>query len=266
MGGRYECFTKCHPEHREGSRSSRDSSASPQNDRIALDSTPVIPAQAGIQFHDVSPNIAYCRFMEEIKIRLNQVWLVQNTELLFHRDDFAYEFVAIQFRKILELIAFSSLTANKEKYAQLHKVFETHWHAERILKDLDKINPEFYPKPTSVSKTGDNTFHAEHAVAKNDGVDTPLTRLEFAFLYEVSGKTLHVPKPFQDNFSIDFKYHPSVWAKKIALLLDTHMIKLVDDGGYWLVMMNGGGKAHAYTLSPPLHVGESMYGSPPARG
>ena len=42
------------------------------------------------------------------------------------------ELMLLQLRMSLELIAFSSLTANKHKYAAVHAGFETHWRAAKI--------------------------------------------------------------------------------------------------------------------------------------
>ena len=58
------------------------------------------------------------------------------------------ETVCLQFRKILEKIALMSLVANKELYAEQNEKFAKHYHAERIMKDLERINPDFYPVPT----------------------------------------------------------------------------------------------------------------------
>src|ERR1700731_738919 len=57
------------------------------------------------------------------------------------------ELVFLQLRKILELLAFASLTANREKYAAAHKKFATFWRAKDMLQDLEKVNPDFYPRP-----------------------------------------------------------------------------------------------------------------------
>src|SRR5882724_396089 len=57
------------------------------------------------------------------------------------------ELVFLQLRKMLELIAFASLTANREKYAAAHNTFSRHWKAKAMLEELAKLNPDFYPLP-----------------------------------------------------------------------------------------------------------------------
>lgn len=58
------------------------------------------------------------------------------------------ETICLQFRKILEKIMLMSLVANKEAYAEQNAKFAKHYHAERIMRDLERINPDFYPVPT----------------------------------------------------------------------------------------------------------------------
>jgi hypothetical protein len=41
----------------------------------------------------------------------------------------------------------ASLIANKQRYAAVHANFATHWNAELLLKDLARVNADFYPKP-----------------------------------------------------------------------------------------------------------------------
>ncbi|WP_027088944.1 hypothetical protein [Thomasclavelia saccharogumia] len=58
------------------------------------------------------------------------------------------ETVCLQFRKIFEKIALMLLVANKESYAEQNDKFVKHYHTKRILNDLERINPDFYPVPT----------------------------------------------------------------------------------------------------------------------
>src|ERR1035437_3686805 len=60
---------------------------------------------------------------------------------------FDIELIFVQFRKVLELIAFSSLTANKDKYSVAYANFGVHWKAKSMLQAVGKLNPNFYPVP-----------------------------------------------------------------------------------------------------------------------
>src|SRR3546814_11338315 len=59
------------------------------------------------------------------------------------------ELAALQLRMPLELIELGSLAATKELFELQSMRFEKHWHPSEIIKDLDKINPSFYPVPST---------------------------------------------------------------------------------------------------------------------
>ncbi len=89
----------------------------------------------------------YLNCMEEVRDRINLVTEVGDHKIAIGRPEFEVELVFVQLRKVLELIAFGSLIANKEKYSAAHEKFATHWKANRMLEELAKINPSFYPQP-----------------------------------------------------------------------------------------------------------------------
>ncbi|HEY8190927.1 MAG TPA: hypothetical protein VIG74_00780 [Alphaproteobacteria bacterium] len=200
-----------------------------------------------------SPERLYCIGMEEVKFRLGQAQAVLKGKITFDRSDVKEEFLFIQLRKILELIAFSSLIANKAKYAEVYEDFHKHWNAKRILKKVEEVNPDFYPNPSQLEKNGENSYHVIRTSSTQDGDNTPLTKNEFIGLYNLCGEILHIPNPFKQNSSnANYAYSSDTWIKKICLLLDTHVIGLVDNGGFWIVRMSEDGRAKAYVLSPAL--------------
>src|SRR5438132_13869194 len=85
--------------------------------------------------------------MEEVRDRINLVTTIGARKVTIGTDVFDIELVFVQLRKVLELIAFASLTANKAKYSAAHATFAEHWKAKLMLKELEKVNPEFYPVP-----------------------------------------------------------------------------------------------------------------------
>lgn len=96
------------------------------------------------------PDIAkYCHQMEEIKLRTNVV-----TSFLHGQSSAVYtpttiECACLQIRKILELIAFASLIANKEAYTKVFSKVSKAWNAGDLLKELERVNPGFYPVPVT---------------------------------------------------------------------------------------------------------------------
>ena len=89
----------------------------------------------------------YCDLMEEIKRRMNVIDLFLSGKGHAVYEPTTLESVGLQVRKILELIAFGSLVANKAVYSAIYLNFAKHWHAGRLLRDLAKVNSSFYPKP-----------------------------------------------------------------------------------------------------------------------
>ncbi len=81
---------------------------------------------------------------------------------------------ALQLRKLLELIAFSSLVSYQEAYSSLRNDIVKDWHAARILHKIESINPEFYPVPIDSFNR-----HGWHRVQGGY-----LTRKQFERLYD----------------------------------------------------------------------------------
>ena len=192
----------------------------------------------------------YMTCMEEIQHRLNAaLWLVFGKDLFKVHDDFVLEAIFIQLRKVLELIAFGSLTVNKERYAAAHKQFASHWKAAKMLEELQKVNPNFYPLPVTQqiinpSPTGKVRWHYE--VVK----DNFLTTAEFVELYDISSKLLHSHNPFSTmNPAIEIKYDIPVWVERIRRLLRIHFIHLVD-GRAWIVYVPDSDRISIHTAKP----------------
>ena len=144
------------------------------------------------------------------------------------------ESICLQFRKILELIAFSSLIANKDRYAAVHKNFESHWNAELLLKDLSRVNPDFFPKPIE-ERTSPIPGVVNELVPITDGY---LTQEDFIFVYKKCGGMMHAVNPYGSRTGVHF-FEKSIpaWREKLIRLLNCHEVHLVDETGFWLVHM-----------------------------
>jgi len=189
----------------------------------------------------------YCNLMEEIKVRVNVVQSCIRKQIPVLYPATTIETAALQLRKILELIAFGSLVAHKEEYARQYEKFSTHWHAERILRDVARINPDFYPKPI------------QEVPSKKQGIKNELVDIKEGFLskdafieaYNALGDILHAKNPFSQPADYPrFEKIVSDTISKIIKLLNTHMIRLYSSDDIILVhMQEQNGKAKAYTFS-----------------
>ncbi|MGD1100530.1 MAG: hypothetical protein ABSA59_00560 [Terriglobia bacterium] len=89
----------------------------------------------------------YAGTMSEIKLRTEVIHLFLSGQREARYIPTTVETIGLQFRKVFELIAFASLVANRNQYSLAYSDFAKHWEAAKLLKNLRRINPNFYPKP-----------------------------------------------------------------------------------------------------------------------
>jgi len=191
--------------------------------------------------------VTYCNCMEEVQ-RISLVQSVLARSVTTGQDAFDTELIFVQFRKVLEQIAFASLAANKVKYSAAYATFATHWNAQRMLRDLKKINPDFYPLPLDLVSIGDKgTNRVIHFEPVFDGF---MTQDDFVCLYDKCGQILHARNPFnpQDPV-IQIGYSVAQWVTRIRRLLATHLVHLVDSD-VWVVTIPNDGLVRASLARP----------------
>jgi hypothetical protein len=193
----------------------------------------------------------YCSCMEELKQRLGTARAVARGDVNLGSERLNYELVSLMFRKALELTAFSSLAAHKEKYAEVHKNFREHWNAKRLLECIEKVHPEFYPRPVRLVSAPVGGSKLLEPIS--DGF---LTREEFAELYDLTSDVLHTWNPFTERpRAINFKMTVQEWLERFYRLLDLHWIQPAGSPDVWLVQMKGAdGKVHVLGAEPTATV------------
>jgi len=87
----------------------------------------------------------YANCITEIKTRLSVVKKPHSKDFL--NGVFYMEFMCLQIRKICELFAFSTLTANRQEYEKIRNEFEKDWNFARIIKSVSKVNEKYFPEP-----------------------------------------------------------------------------------------------------------------------
>lgn len=187
----------------------------------------------------------YIACMEEIKRRTAII-----TDFLEKKKITGYlmtdvEFICLQFRKLRELIALSSLCANRKKFEEMRSNFHKEWDANKILKTLERINPRFYPcasKQIIDAKT-------RKVIETKPVKDGFLRREELPRILWKCGEFLHAFNPYS---------HSQVpapealwktfreWLRKVMTLLNHHQTQLVDSRmQLWVVMQAAqDGKVH----------------------
>lgn len=191
----------------------------------------------------------YCDLMEEVKLRVRAVDFLLSGKGNALYEATTIESTGLQFRKILELIAFGSLMSNKTQYKAVYDNFSNAWNAELLLRDLERINPRFYPEPVIEAPSQEPGVKA-NLEPKKSGF---LTKKEFVRVYKKCGGLMHASNP--NGSKLDYNYYKSkfpIWRGWIIGLLNTHQIHLVDQDGFHLVHMEEAqdGKVHHYTFEP----------------
>ncbi len=192
----------------------------------------------------------YCDLMEEVKRRVSVIdfFLSGKGRTLYEAP--ALESACLQIRKILELIAFGSLVANKEAYTSVYSRVSRVWHAADILRELEQVNPQFYPEPVIEAPS------PIPGVARELKPRAPdyLSKADFEETYGRCGVMAHAPNPF--GRGMDFAYYKKtlpIWRSKIMNLLNCHQMHLVDEVGFYVVHMREpqDNKVHFYKFRPP---------------
>ena len=190
----------------------------------------------------------YTNQMQEIKHRISVIdYYLSGHGHAFYKPT-TTESICLQFRKILELIAFSSLIANKSQYSAIHKDFESHWNADYLLKDLSRVNPDFYPKPVE-EKPSKASGTVNDLIPIANGY---LTKDDFIQIYKKCGGMLHALNPYGSKTGYHYfeKSFPE-WRQKLIRLLNCHEVHLIGQTGFWLIHMqeNGDDKVHSYEFA-----------------
>lgn len=180
----------------------------------------------------------------EIKRRMKVIDQIGEGKLHVLYPATSVETAALQFRKVVELITFGSLIANKDIYSAVHEKFSKHWNAKLILQDLERIHPDFYPEPIHQVPTNRPDVQTELVPRKDDY----LTKDQLVSLYEECGGLLHAENPFGKQIDYDaFAAKTKNWRNRIVNLLNAHTIKLVNDENLYLFQMGTDGTPPSYT-------------------
>jgi hypothetical protein len=183
----------------------------------------------------MEPDIqAYTAVMEEIRRRTSLVRALISDEVRVMYKATQVESMVLQVRMIIELVALASLAANKEIFEDAKRKFEKHWCPDKILKDVERLNPNFYPVPIV------------EVPSRTPGIKNDLVRLTSGFmerkeLVEVHGRcgnVLHARNPY--GKALDYAVYEELvpeWTRRIMKLLNCHQVKLLDDETIYLVHM-----------------------------
>ncbi|TBW60226.1 hypothetical protein EZV77_19410 [Burkholderia thailandensis] len=154
------------------------------------------------------------------------------------------ESAALQVRKAMEAIAFSAISTNKSAYEKIRSIAETNkdftrdYHANRIFRDLQRIQKDFYPLALvpAVNLTPElQTGRTWHFDRKHDG---HLSQDKFIKIYDRLGKYLHARNPWDRSIPQEGlqEFLPGVIGEAQSLIeLHAAFIRTTGFTGVWIV-------------------------------
>lgn len=175
----------------------------------------------------------YCEIMTEVKNRVFSINLVLDGNCTLGFVPINAETVYLQFRKILELVAFGSLVANFNIYSKTRKDYSREWKATRFLKNIEEVNKDFYPDPVEHKQLEGGLPYRNFVEFHGDY----LTKDDFKNLYDICGGFMHSENPYSDTHSYaELLEQAPTWLRKIVNLLNLHIVNFVDGTGCLVLM------------------------------
>jgi hypothetical protein len=174
----------------------------------------------------------YANILEEIKWRIAAIdhCTVGHSGLLPH---FIKEFCYLQIRMICELIALGCLVAHGDIEETSTKKLNKAWAADEIMNALERLHPNFYPKPIVSNKISDG-INIEFKI-------NPLLKPDLLKIYYGCGEILHrgsVRKLLEDQFpeEVDLSEITAL-AQKIVDLLSHHTLFMKNGEQMFIAML-----------------------------
>ncbi|MEH2482131.1 hypothetical protein V1282_005488 [Nitrobacteraceae bacterium AZCC 2146] len=159
--------------------------------------------------------VKYANCMEEIKRRqlaIDDILCAAKTTTFKYTN---VEFVALQFRKIFELVILSTVASHHHFFDGVVRKIGKEWEIRKVVAIVEKKNPSFYPKPiTRVPSVAPGV--------KDDLVPVEDGYLTLADLIEAHGRIgilMHAHSPYREGLLLDEieKQFP-IWRERLALL------------------------------------------------
>jgi len=168
--------------------------------------------------------------MTDVKHRIN---FLKSFDLNSMPKQVAVELIALQFRKIVEMVVFSSLVANRDRYSAMHKDFASHWKIKDIIRRIKAVNKDFLPIPVNeIERSGERLWDYP------SGKDY-FSEQELVEIYQESGGILHSHKPFTAKRPDIDKYLTKVSRRidKFIRTLNCHQVHPLNEREVFIVHM-----------------------------
>lgn len=171
---------------------------------------------------DIAP-LLYKNTMIEVKRRflaIDRILGAKKGKPRTLNGEFDNEFMWLQIRKIVELVAFGGIMADEQRYAAIRAEakdnpnYKRDWKVGSILKKLAEITPHYLPRPI-----GDLLHLSDGAKHFLEG-DEKQTLERFVTIYNDAGDYLHVPNPFDFETLADFQHRLETSRERLKVELE----------------------------------------------
>jgi len=115
----------------------------------------------------------------------------------------------LQLRKCYELVAFASMAGNLRKVQKTWRAFEKEWNLGKIMKGMERINPDFLPQPFWVAP---HQGEAEYEITFPP--ELKMNRTSLAENHGKLNKVLHARNPFNERIDYELMLEEAVQQKK----------------------------------------------------
>jgi hypothetical protein len=168
----------------------------------------------------------YIKCMEEIKCRQFSVDEVLDGKKTTSFKYTNIEFIALQFRKMFELVVLATLASHQHLFEGLARKLAKEWQVTKVVAIVRRRNPLFYPEPI-------NRTPAVKQGVKDEW--TPITSdfLTLDELIEAHGKIgglMHASNPYrEEELLTEVERQFPIWREKLIRLLNNHLVRFPDN-------------------------------------
>ena len=162
-------------------------------------------------------SVIYANCIKEIKERLFSIKKILNNNSC--KFESLAEYSCLQMRKVCEVFAFSTMTANRSEYERIRNEFENDWNFKGIIRSVNSINEGYYPEPIIPVSDKDGN------ITKYEGIQEECIDIEYITdIYNKCCENIHAKNPYNQNISILTQDTFLNWIEKFVKLLNCHVV------------------------------------------
>ncbi|MGA2079816.1 MAG: hypothetical protein ABSH53_04280 [Holophaga sp.] len=179
----------------------------------------------------------YVYILEEIKARIEILNMAMNGRMgTGLTPPFLREISYLQLRMMCELVAIGCISAHGDLESTKSNSIQKEYAADKIIKRLEKLHPDFYPHPVKLTINTGNV-NMERVEAGH------LSKAELINLYHECGEKLHRGKLGSFKTTSDKMKQPDLsdvfeWGRKFIALLNQHHIASKDNLSHYVCVLN----------------------------